>query len=180
MKTFILTAYYFIVWITMRIISIPMWNIGLPSFKYWVADTERTANQIRFATWLYIVSIIWTLTTWWIALIFAVTISAIFTYKVWRSIKAVSVIGLFFLFSCEKNSPQQIKIYISDQGTMLNMNGETYTKTDTVTLNLGAKVKYNYTHQGNTLIEFTNIGSGELIESNYSVMGKTSGKFRVR
>ena len=88
--------------------------------------------------------------------------------------------ALFALLSCEKNSPQQIKIYISDQGAMLNVNGETYTKTDTVTLNLGAKVKYNYTHQGNTLIEFVNINSGELIESNYSVMGKTEGKFRVR
>lgn len=179
MKTFILTAYYFIVWITMRLISVPMWNIGLPAFKYWVADTERTANQIRFATWLYIVSIIWLLTTWWIALIFAVTLSAIFTYKVWKAIKAMPIV-LLVLFSCEKNSPQQIEVYISDQGTVLNVNGQTLTETDTLTLNLGQKVKYDYTHQGNTLIEFTNLGSGELIESNYSVMGKTSGKFRVR
>ncbi len=179
MKTFFLTTYYFIVWITMRIISIPMWNVGLPAFKYWVGDTERTANQIRFATWLYIVLIIWSITTWWVALIIVVTLSAIFTYKVWKAINTLPLVVLM-LFSCEKNSPQQIEVYISDQGTVLNVNGKTITETDTLILNLRQKVKYDYTHQGNTLIEFTNLGSGELIESNYSVMGKTSGKFRVR
>lgn len=183
MKKALLTFYYFLAYMLVRVFYTPFFWIGVPAFTYWISDTERTSNQIKFITWCYLMAIIWYFTFWWVAVLVTVVAFGIVVFQILRAGSKMPLIlaMLFTLTACVKDEQVPVIVRISDGDiATVKVNEYTFSETDTLMLNIGTKVKYSYTHEGDVLVEFISLKYGERLEASYSVMGKTSGKFRVR
>lgn len=183
MKKYILTTYYFLCYMVVRLFSTPLFWLGIPAFVYWVSDTEKTANQIRLVTWSWLMLVIWYFTAWYVPLILTFIAFIVVVIQVFRIGKNIPVILalLFTLSACVKDEPIQLWVVVSDGQTVdMDVNGHKVTKTDTLVFNHGEVVRYNYTTDKDVMIEFISLKYGETLETNFSDMGKTSGKFRMR
>jgi hypothetical protein len=97
----------------------------------------------------------------------------------------IGIIASLFLSMYACSSGVQKKMFVDIIGgqasiTIQKNSGDiTLTESDTVIVEQGEKIKYEYSTDDNVLIEFWDVQLGYVVESSYSDIDKHSGKFRI-
>jgi hypothetical protein len=97
----------------------------------------------------------------------------------------ISLVASLFLSMYACSSGVQKKIFVDIIGgqasiTIQKNSGDiTLTESDTVIVEQGEKIKYEYSTDEKVLIEFWDVQLGYVVESSYSDIDKHKGKFRI-
>jgi len=97
----------------------------------------------------------------------------------------ISLIASLFLSMYACSSGVQKKMFVDVIGgqasiTIQKSSGDiTLTESDTVIVEQGEKIKYEYSTNDKVLIEFWDVQLGYIVESSYSDIDKHKGKFKI-